>query len=104
MRLQTGLKERQKRELVTITIMVTMYCKAKHRKGALCSNCRELLDFSIERIHACKIKSSGVVCSSCKVHCFPDSLREHIKAVMRFSGPRMIIGHPVLAVRHFLGF
>ncbi len=29
-------------------------------------------------------------------------MREKIRAVMRFSGPRMIFHHPVAAVRHVL--
>lgn len=29
-------------------------------------------------------------------------MREKIRAVMRFSGPRMLLVHPVLAVRHLL--
>ena len=29
-------------------------------------------------------------------------MREKIRAVMRFSGPRMIFRHPVTAVRHVL--
>jgi hypothetical protein len=29
-------------------------------------------------------------------------MREKIRAVMRFSGPRMIFYHPVTAVRHLI--
>lgn len=29
-------------------------------------------------------------------------MRQQIKKVMRFSGPRMIIYHPVMAVRHLI--
>ena len=29
-------------------------------------------------------------------------MREKIRAVMRFSGPRMLLYHPVLAVRHLI--
>lgn len=28
--------------------------------------------------------------------------REQIRAVMRFSGPRMLLHHPVLATRHVM--
>ena len=30
-------------------------------------------------------------------------MRERIRAVMRYAGPRMITRHPVAAVRHLLG-
>jgi hypothetical protein len=29
-------------------------------------------------------------------------MREKIKAVMRYAGPRMIYRHPILAGKHFL--
>jgi hypothetical protein len=29
-------------------------------------------------------------------------MREKIRQVMRFSGPRMIIHHPVMAIRHVI--
>ena len=29
-------------------------------------------------------------------------MREKIRAVMRFSGPRMIFHHPVMALRHVI--
>jgi hypothetical protein len=29
-------------------------------------------------------------------------MREKIRAVMRFSGPRMLLYHPITAIRHFL--
>jgi len=29
-------------------------------------------------------------------------MREKIREVMRFSGPRMILHHPVMAVRHVI--
>jgi hypothetical protein len=29
-------------------------------------------------------------------------MREQMRAVMRYSGPRMILAHPVMALRHVL--
>lgn len=42
------------------------------------------------------------LCSNCKVHCYKPEMREKIRAVMRFSGPRMMFRHPVTAVCHVL--
>ena len=41
-------------------------------------------------------------CSNCKVHCYRPDMRERIRAVMRFSGPRMLLYHPITGIRHFL--
>ena len=41
-------------------------------------------------------------CSNCKVHCYKPEMREKIRDVMRFSGPRMLFVHPVAAIRHVM--
>jgi hypothetical protein len=39
-------------------------------------------------------------CLNCTVHCYLPEMREEIRTVMRYSGPRMMIYHPVLAIGH----
>jgi hypothetical protein len=29
-------------------------------------------------------------------------MRDHIKLVMRYAGPRMLLRHPILTIRHLL--
>ncbi len=41
-------------------------------------------------------------CAHCKVHCYRPEMREKIRKVMRFSGPRMIIYAPKTALWHML--
>ena len=41
-------------------------------------------------------------CSVCKTHCYKPEMREQIRQVMRWSGPRMLFHHPVLAIRHLV--
>jgi hypothetical protein len=41
-------------------------------------------------------------CSNCKVHCYKPEMREKIREIMRFSGPRMIFYHPIMAIRHLI--
>ena len=40
-------------------------------------------------------------CSNCRVHCYRSEMREEIRKVMRFSGPRMFFYHPA-AIRHVI--
>ena len=35
-----------------------------------------------------------------RVHCYQTEMREKIRQVMRFSGPRMLLYHPALALWH----
>ena len=41
-------------------------------------------------------------CSQCRIHCYEKTMQKQIKQVMRYSGPRMIFYHPLLALRHAL--
>ena len=103
MKLRTGENSRVRRKIITVSVMISMYCRAKHGSIALCKQCSDIREYSIEKIWMCKIKTAGTSCSSCKVHCFSDSFREQIREVMRYSGPRMIFSHPILAIRHLIG-
>lgn len=93
-------REREKR---TVSLMISIYCRKKHHnKGALCDECKALNDYAILRSDRCPFMESKTFCSNCKVHCYKPEMREKIREVMRFSGPRMIFYHPVMAVRHVI--
>jgi hypothetical protein len=56
--------------------------------------------YARERIEKCPWGEKKPVCSKCTVHCYKPEKRENIRAIMRFSGPRMLTRSPLLAVRH----
>jgi hypothetical protein len=41
-------------------------------------------------------------CAKCPIHCYKPAMKERIRDVMRYAGPRMLRRHPVLAIRHLL--
>ena len=91
------------REKDIIKKMVVLYCRKKHlaREG-LCSECRELLGYAYSRLDLCKFGQQKPTCQRCTVHCYKPLMRQRVKVVMRFAGPRMLFVHPVDAVRHIL--
>jgi hypothetical protein len=95
---------RRARELKTIAAMLRMYCRAHHRaQGApLCRDCTELHDYARRRLERCVFGAAKPTCANCTVHCYKASLRERVRAAMRWAGPRMLWRHPVLAVRHIV--
>ena len=93
---------RMSREARTIKVMLDMYCRAHHRDGKLCSECAELRDYALERLDSCPFQEGKTTCLKCPVHCYKPAMREKIRAVMRYSGPRMTYRHPVLALFHFI--
>jgi len=91
------------REKKTIDYMIRLYCRNVHgHKKEICSDCRELLDYSIKRLDRCQFEGRKTTCANCKVHCYKPSMREKIKQVMRYAGPRMTCRHPVLALMHVI--
>ena len=97
------LFSRIEREKRTVGIMVKMYCDHNHDKnGSLCSECNELTEFANDRINRCVFQEDKPVCSECQIHCYRLDMREKIKTVMRFAGPRMIFLHPIIGIRHLI--
>ena len=97
------LFSRIEREKRTVGIMVKMYCDHHHGQNSLlCSGCNELTEFANERISRCVFQEDKPVCSECQIHCYHHSMREKIKTVMRYSGPKMIFRHPVIGIRHLI--
>lgn len=97
------VEQKRQREKETVSLMIELYCRKNHHtKGELCKECRELSDYAILRSDKCPFMENKTFCSNCKVHCYKPEMREKIRAVMRFSGPRMMFHHPVMAVRHVI--
>jgi hypothetical protein len=91
------------REFKTIAIMMRMYCRAHHRSGdGLCPDCEELHDYARRRIERCVFGDDKPTCAKCTVHCYKAGMRERVRRVMRWSGPRMLWRHPALAVWHIV--
>lgn len=95
-------KDRMSRERQTIKFMIDIYCRGHHPKGTLCRECEALLYYAMQRIEKCRFRSNKPACAKCPVHCYRPEMREQIRRVMRYSGPRMIIHHPVLAIWHYI--
>lgn len=84
--------------------MIGMYCRAHHdTSGAeLCDDCRTLHEYAMVRIDKCPFCPEKPTCANCPVHCYRPDPREHMRTVMRYSGPHMLLRHPYLAVMHVL--
>ena len=96
-------KDKREREQRMVSEMIRLYCRKNHgSKDALCADCAALNAYAVERSARCPFMESKTFCSNCKVHCYQPKMREQIRQVMRFSGPRMIFHHPFTAVRHVL--
>jgi hypothetical protein len=100
--LGTRPSERLRRERITLEVMMGMYCQEHHGEADLCPGCAALLDYAGRRIDTCRFGDMKPTCARCTVHCFRTAERESIRVVMRYAGPRMLLRHPYLAIRHLL--
>lgn len=89
-------------EKAVVEQMVRLYCRKHEGNAKLCPNCKELLDYALCRLDRCRFGEQKPTCKQCPVHCYKPEMKEKIRVVMRWSGPRMIIYHPVAAIRHLI--
>jgi hypothetical protein len=102
-------RARLAREEATIAAMIALRCRCLHpkpeggtaRQGpGLCSECAALLDYARKRLSACPWGAEKPTCAACPRHCYRQAERALIKRVMAWSGPRMLLRHPFLALAH----
>jgi len=95
-------KNRTDWEKKVLRKMFWVYCKGQEHDKPLCRDCRALLDYALQRLETCKFGNDKMFCSKCPVHCYKPAMRDAIKKVMRYSGPRMLYHDPLMALRHLL--
>ena len=94
---------RREYEKATIRKMIRLYCHLVHgnvNKKSLCRDCEELFEYACERLDKCPFGDGKGACKKCIRHCYRNDMREKIRNVMRFSGPRMLLYYPKDFVRH----
>jgi hypothetical protein len=91
------------KEKKIVKLMIQIYSEG-HDKKPLNENqkMQELLDYAYFRLDKCPFKDNKKFCSKCKVHCYKPEMRQQIKNVMRYAGPRMLFKHPILLFKHML--
>lgn len=90
-----------RREKKTVRIMIQMYCSNFHEsQKKLCENCSEMLEYTNSRLDICPWGENKPACTNCLIHCYNTDKREQIREIMRYSGPRMMLKHPLLALNH----
>ena len=82
--------------------MIHLYCRQQEGHTQLCPNCRKLLVYAHYRLDKCHYGGKKPTCKKCPTHCYQPEMKEKIKKVMRWAGPRMILHHPLATVKHLL--
>ncbi|MBQ5655109.1 MAG: nitrous oxide-stimulated promoter family protein, partial [Bacteroidaceae bacterium] len=96
----------------TVAAMIALYCRGKGHgvysdvsasktlsskrttsssSPFLCPECSELLHYAHQRLERCRFGEEKPSCTRCPVHCYRKDMRERIRQIMRYSGPRMLL-------------
>lgn len=97
------VEKKRQQEQETVAEIIAIYCRAHHgRREGLCPQCESLSRYAEARIAACPRMAVKSFCSVCPVHCYTPARRKEIQAVMRYGGPRMLLHHPLMTLRHMM--
>lgn len=96
-------RKRRERERIIVSAMISMYCASHHgQRNSLCAECSNLDNYAAVRLQRCVFGDSKPVCKQCTVHCYSPAMREKMRIVMRWAGPKMIYRHPLYALLHVI--
>ena len=87
------------KEMEVVDLMIDIYYKKQIRldEGKNVEK-KDLMNYCHYRLSKCPFKDNKPFCSNCKIHCYDKIHQELIRKVMRYSGPRMMIYHPIIAI------
>lgn len=92
--------KRINREKQTIQKMVALYERAHPNTDP--EYYQQLVTYAYKRLDKCHYGEEKPACKQCPIHCYQPVKRAAMKQVMRWAGPRMLIYHPYLAIRHLI--
>ncbi len=103
---KTAPHPRMQREAATISAMLRLYCRTQKHQPAegspLCGDCAGLLAYANARLENCPFQEGKTTCAQCPVHCYKPDMRARIREVMKVSGPKMLLRHPLLSFQHLV--
>lgn len=86
-------------EIRLIDAMIkTYYCQEQVNMTEIPE--KRMLNYAKKRLEYCRFGESKTTCQRCPVHCYQENYRNQMKKIMRYSGPRMLLKHPVLTIKH----
>ncbi len=89
-------------EKAVVAKMIKIYCQHREGNQSLCRECEELLEYAHKRLSSCPHGNKKPTCRKCPIHCYKPEMREKMREVMRYSGPRMLFYSPFSALIHIV--
>ena len=99
------IERKRQKEKDLFSLMIRFYCEKYHHTKAhepLCEECAELEKYAHKRVDLGGRRIIKKFCSKCISHCYNKEMRARVKEVMKSSGPRLLLHHPILVIKHAL--
>ncbi len=83
--------------------MIITYCKGNHDGQAetgLCAQCKDLCEYSKFRTSKCPHIEKTLFCVNCPTPCYKPDMKEAMRVMMKYSGPRFFLRHPIIVLDH----
>ena len=90
------------REKRIVSKMIALYCRKRLGAKEMPEEYETLEAYAHKRLDGCKFGNDKPACKRCPIHCYKPDMRDKIRDVMRWAGPRMIMHDPIAAIRHLL--
>ncbi|MGX7025946.1 nitrous oxide-stimulated promoter family protein [Vagococcus hydrophili] len=88
-------------EKKTVSAMIEIYYKQFSDEAHQLEE-EDVANYAMARLNYCRFGEDKPTCKVCPVHCYKKSYKDKMQQIMRYSGPRMLIYHPVMSVEHFM--
>ncbi|MCP4957618.1 nitrous oxide-stimulated promoter family protein [Photobacterium aquimaris] len=93
-------------EFITITAMIDFYCLNHHQTNTTpfqrCTDCEQFRSYVKHRLDRCPYGENKPSCKQCPIHCYKPQQKLKSQTIMRYSGPKMLLKHPIMAIRHLV--
>jgi hypothetical protein len=86
----------------TIRLMVKLYCTHHLHQTSISEEYEQLIAYACSRLEHCRYGDDKPACKNCATHCYKPEMRDKIRTVMKWAGPRMLIYAPMAAIRHLM--
>ena len=98
------IKNNIPKEKNTIRKTFGVHCRSRHGspEGKLCPRCTALLATVMTKMDRCPYGITKPICDRCEQPCFGASQTQEFLEIMRGSQKKMLLSHPILAIKHKL--
>lgn len=110
-----AMTKQQKSDIRLIGKFVEVYCDGKHAgierrtfllpeklgERRMCAECAGFMAYAVARRLNCPLEAEKPSCKHCRIHCYGKEQRDKVRAVMAYSGRKLMLRGRLDYVWHY---